>query len=97
MKPRSHVGKHGRVHQRLDVAGFLVGQIGIQHDRGQGGENPRPGPQRVVGHVEPQRGEHAVPFVLGGKNPLGDVTAAARLRARIPASPTNSRPGTRTA
>jgi len=50
-------------------------------------QDPRPGAQRVVGHVEPQGGEQRVALVFRAEHTLRDVAAAARLRARVPRGP----------
>ena len=50
-------------------------------------QDPRPRPQRVVRDVEPQRGAEGVALVARREHALGDVAAAAGLRAGIPGRP----------
>ena len=59
----------------------------VEYDGGQRGQNPRPGPDGVVGNVEPEHRQQAVPLVARAEDTLCNVPAAAGLRARIPERP----------
>ncbi len=69
------------------VARFRMLQARIERRGGQRRQDPRPRAQRVVRDVEPQHGKQSMPLIARAENPLRDVTAAARLRSRIPERP----------
>ena len=69
------------------VAGLAVGNVGVEHQRRQAGQDPRPGSHAVVRQGEPERGQHRVPFVARRHHPLGQIATAARLLPRVPAGP----------
>jgi len=58
-----------------------------EHQGNEGGQNPRPGAQRIMRDVEPQRCAEGVLLVLRRKDTLRNVPAAAGLRPRIPGGP----------
>ena len=67
--------------------GFDGGEIGVNNDGAERGNDPRPGPQHIMRQVEEERAPERILLRLGGQHALGDVAAAARLRARIPVGP----------
>jgi len=69
------------------VTGLRTRQARIENDRGEGGEDPGPGAQGVVGDIEPQHGKQAVAFIPRAEDTLGDVPSAAGLGAGIPEGP----------
>ena len=69
------------------VPALRLREARIKHDGGKRGENPWPRTQRIVREIEPQNGEQSVAFIARAEYPLGNVTAAARLRAGIPEGP----------
>ena len=65
-----------------------VGGIRLKnHQRRQRHDNPGPRTQRIMRKIEKQIGGNGVFFVFGGQHFLTHITAAARLRARIPHRP----------
>src|SRR5438105_5472889 len=69
------------------VSGFGMFQVWVKDDGGHGGKNPRPGPQRVMGDVEPKHGEQSVTLIFGAEDALRDVAAATWFRAWVPERP----------
>ncbi len=94
-EPRRQEPQHGRIGHvvadqvRVHVREGLrdVAQVGIDQHRAQGHQDPGPGPERVVHHVEEQGAGHGVLLAPGGEHPLGDVAAAPRLGPGIPDRP----------
>ena len=64
-----------------------VGELRVDDRRRERDDDPRPGPQRVVHHVEQERADDGVLLGLRREHALGDVAAAARLGARVPHRP----------
>ena len=69
------------------VAGFGMGKAGVEDDDGEGGENPRPGADGVVGDVEPEDTEQSLALVAGAEDALRDVSATTGLGSGIPEGP----------
>ena len=69
------------------VAAFGLREAGIQDNGGEGGENPWPGTQSVMGEIEPEDGEQTVALIAGAENSLRDIATAAGFGSRIPEGP----------
>ena len=74
---------------RIDVGKGLrdVAQVGVDQDRAQRHQDPGPGPERVVHHIEKEGAGHRVLFTPGREHSLRDVAPAPRLGAGIPDRP----------
>ena len=70
-----------------------IGELGVDDQRGQAHQNPRPGTQHVVSDVEEQRAAQRVLFGFRGQHALRDVAAAAGFGAGIPDGPPLHRDG----
>ena len=75
------------IHEGLHVAGLAILERGVENDRGEAGDDPGPGPERVVGDLEEEGGEHAVPLRARAEDALGDIASASGLGARVPGRP----------
>src|SRR5690242_5723670 len=62
-------------------------EVGIEHNRDQSHQNPRPRANGVVGNVEPENGKKSLTLILGAEDALSNVTATAGLGAGIPECP----------
>ena len=90
----SESGQHQSAQARWQVVNhdLHVSALGVCRMRNQRycyqrRQNPWPRTQRVVGHVKPQRRSQRMPFIFGAEDALCNITAAPRLRARIPTGP----------
>ena len=89
------IDQHGRIGDvvtnqgRIEIRECLsnIGKLGIDDDRAQGNQDPRPGTEAEVGDVEEQHAAQRVLFRFRCKHALSDVAAAARFGAGIPDSP----------
>ena len=77
----------------MGEAGLERSHIREDDQRGQSDQDPRPGAERVVHHVEEQAGTQCVLFVFGRQESLGHVATAAGFGAGIIRTPPGHQEG----
>ena len=63
------------------------GQIRKNHQRGQGHNDPGPGPERIMGDIEQKGCPHGMFLVFGCQHALSNISAPTRFCPGIPHAP----------